>query len=51
MTDRSAFRAHPLQGAMLYFQPASGIHIRIENESTRQLQRCAPRVVMFGITN
>lgn len=36
---------------MLYFHPATGTHVRIENTSTRNLRRQAPRVAMFGITN
>jgi MoaA/NifB/PqqE/SkfB family radical SAM enzyme len=49
--DRRAFRAHPLDGAMLFFQPATGTHVRVASEATRALRRIAPRVVMFGITN
>lgn len=51
MTDRHAFRAHPLNGAMLYFQAATGTHVRVQDDSTRALRRQAPRVAMFGITN
>ena len=49
--DRNAFRAYPLDGALLRFHPATGTHVRIENAATRHLRRLAPRVVMFGITN
>ncbi|MGC4093798.1 MAG: radical SAM protein [Polyangiaceae bacterium] len=49
--DRAQFRRVPLDGAALYFHPASGTHVRVENASTRSLRRSAPRVVMFGITN
>ncbi|WP_423372223.1 radical SAM protein [Burkholderia sp. LMG 32019] len=49
--DRNAFRAYPLDGALLRFHPATGTHVRIENAATRHLRRRAPRVVMFGITN
>lgn len=49
--DRRAYRAHPIDGALLYFQPASGTYVRIEDPSTATLTRTAPRVVMFGITN
>ena len=49
--DRNAFRAYPLDGALLHFHPATGTHVRIENAATRHLRRLAPRVVMFGITN
>lgn len=48
---RERFRAFPLDGALLFFQPSSGTNIRVENERTRGAARCAPRVVMFGITN
>lgn len=51
LSSRDAFRAHPLDGAMLYFHAASGTHVRIENAATRALRRQAPRVAMFGITN
>lgn len=49
--DRRRFRAHPLDGAALYFQPSTGLHVRIANAATATLRRRAPRVVMFGITN
>jgi MoaA/NifB/PqqE/SkfB family radical SAM enzyme len=45
------FRAFPLDGALLFFQPATGRSLRVENERTRELRRQAPRVAMFGITN
>lgn len=45
------FRAHPLDGAMLYFHPETGTHVRVCGPATRDLERSAPRVVMFGITN
>jgi MoaA/NifB/PqqE/SkfB family radical SAM enzyme len=48
---RDRFRAFPLDGALLFFQPSSGASVRVENERTRELARRAPRVVMFGITN
>ncbi len=44
-------RRYPLDGAMLYFHPATGTSVRVANEATRQLRRVAPRVVMFGVTN
>jgi hypothetical protein len=40
-----------MDGALLFFQPLSGVSIRVENERTRGFVRRAPRVVMFGITN
>ena len=45
------FRAHPLDGAMLYFHPPTGTHVRVEAPATAGLRRSSPRVVMFGITN
>ncbi|MFO0740881.1 MAG: radical SAM protein [Labilithrix sp.] len=51
MTTAPSFRAHPLDGAMLYFEPRSGWNVRVENRWTGGLRRAAPRVVMFGITN
>jgi hypothetical protein len=48
---RQIFRAHPLDGAMLYFHPATGTHVRVATDATRELRRRAPRVAMFGITN
>ncbi|WP_294260311.1 radical SAM protein [uncultured Comamonas sp.] len=48
---RQLFRDYPLDGALLRFHPESGTSIRIENAETRHLQRVAPRVAMFGITN
>lgn len=48
---RDVFRRHALDGALLHFHPASGTHIRIENDATAALRRQAPRVAMFGITN
>jgi hypothetical protein len=50
-TDAIRFRAHALDGAMLYFEPHSGVHVRVRGPRTRHLRRSAPRVVMFGITN
>ncbi len=51
VVDRRVFRVHALDGAALYFQPATGVHVRIAHASTRHLRRRAPRVAMFGITN
>ncbi len=45
------FRAVPLDGAMLYFDRASGTHVRIATPATAACRREAPRVAMFGITN
>ncbi len=49
--DRGRFRRYPLDGARLYFHPATGTQIRIATEATRSERRTAPRVAMFGITN
>jgi hypothetical protein len=46
-----AFRAHSLDGAMLFFERASGVNVRVECAATAEMRRTAPRVVMFGITN
>lgn len=51
LPDRTALRAHPLDGAMLFFQPATGLHVRVGSPATATLRRTAPRVVAFGITN
>jgi len=51
MMDRRVFRSYPLDGAALYFQPATGVHVRIAGAATRLQRRQAPRVAMFGITN
>lgn len=45
------WRAHPLDGALLWFHPSTGTHVRWDAPATRGLRRRAPRVVMFGITN
>ncbi|PJK12872.1 hypothetical protein CO614_03200 [Lysobacteraceae bacterium NML120232] len=47
----AGFRRHQLDGAMLYFQPQTGIHLRVQNAATRDCVRQAPRAVMMGITN
>lgn len=49
--DRRRFRLHPLDGAALYFQPATGVHVRVAVAATAPLRRLAPRVAMFGVTN
>lgn len=48
---RHVIREHALDGARLFFQPATGVHVRVENDRTRTVRRTAPRVAMFGITN
>lgn len=49
--QRARFRAFALDGALLFFQPATGTSLRVSNQRTAGLRRQAPRVVMFGITN
>ncbi len=51
LPDRHSLRAHPLDGAMLFFQPSTGLHVRVGSAATRTQRRRAPRVVAFGITN
>lgn len=48
---RNTFRRYDLDGAALWFHPATGTHVRVDAPATRHLRRTAPRVVMFGITN
>lgn len=45
------FRAHPLDGAMLWFHPRLGLNLRWDAPATHKLRRVAPRVVLFAITN
>ena len=49
--ELQGFRAHPLDGAMLWFHPRSGLNLRWDAPATRTLRRAAPRVVLFAITN
>lgn len=48
---RTAWRPHTLDGALLWFQPGTGLSVRIDGPETRALRRRAPRLVLFGITN
>jgi hypothetical protein len=48
--DRT-WRAHALDGALLWFHPGTGLHVRVDAPATRAVRRASPRVVMFGITN
>lgn len=48
---RDRFRAYALDGAVQYFHPRSGTHVRISGTHTRHVRKTTPRVVMFGITN
>lgn len=49
--SRSQLRYYPLDGAALWFQPSTGLHLRAHGEAFAHLRRVAPRAVMFGITN
>lgn len=44
-------RRYALDGALMLFDPASGVTAICDGESTRHLRRRAPRVVQFAITN
>lgn len=47
----ATWRSYNLDGAVLMFDRHTGTNIRVQGDFTRALQRQAPRVVMFGITN
>lgn len=47
----TAWRVHPLDGAVLWFDPRTGTRVRWEGPETRAFRRRAPRVVLFGVTN
>ncbi len=49
--ELQGFRAHPLDGALLWFHPRLGLNLRWDAPATRALRRAAPRVVLFAITN
>jgi hypothetical protein len=49
--SRDSFRAYALDGAVQYFHPRSGTHVRVAGRQTRHVRKAAPRVVMFGVTN
>ncbi|MBJ6759762.1 radical SAM protein [Myxococcaceae bacterium JPH2] len=51
MTPLPDWRPHALDGALLWFHPSTGTHVRIDSPGTRHLRRRAPRLVLFGITN
>ncbi|MBU8895327.1 hypothetical protein DRW03_15110 [Corallococcus sp. H22C18031201] len=51
MTPLPDWRPHALDGALLWFHPRTGTHLRIDSPGTRHLRRRAPRLVLFGITN
>ena len=48
---RLAFRAHALDDAMLYFQPHSGLSVRVDCPGTINVRRRAPRVVLFSLSH
>jgi len=50
-SSRDTFRPHALDGAVLWFQPRTGLNVRWSGPETRRVARRAPRVVLFGITN
>jgi MoaA/NifB/PqqE/SkfB family radical SAM enzyme len=45
------FRAHPLDGALLYFDRTTGTHVLLESPAYARSTRRAPRVVQLGLTN
>lgn len=47
----AAFRAFPLDGAMSWFQPSTGAHVRWDGPETRALTQVAPRVVMLSLSH
>jgi hypothetical protein len=51
LAPRDRFRSYALDGALQYFHPRSGTHVRVAGPHTRHVRKTAPRVVMFGITN
>lgn len=51
LAARTVFREYALDGARLFFHPASGTHVRVQTRATAASRREAPRVAMFGITN
>lgn len=46
-----SFRAHPLDGAMRYFERKTGTHVRLEGPAYANHARHAPAVVQLGLTN
>ncbi|MCA9614406.1 MAG: hypothetical protein KC586_16740, partial [Myxococcales bacterium] len=51
LPNRDAFRAFPLDGALLLFRPRDGASVRVTSPRTRALRRRAPRVVSFGLSH
>jgi MoaA/NifB/PqqE/SkfB family radical SAM enzyme len=47
----SSFRLHPLDGARLYFDRSTGLHVRLDGPTYADERRRAPRVVQIGLTN
>lgn len=45
------FRAHPLDGALLYFDRTTGTSVQLEGPAYAGSTRRAPRVVQLGLTN
>lgn len=45
------FRVHALDGARLFFDRRTGLHVRIDGGAQADERRRAPRVVQIGLTN
>ncbi len=45
------WRTLPIDGALFAFHAATGTCVRWDGPATRALRACAPRVVLFGLTN
>ncbi|MEZ4449055.1 MAG: radical SAM protein [Nannocystaceae bacterium] len=50
-SEDARIRLHPLDGALLGFDPRRGLNVRVDGPGTRGLRRRAPRTILFGITN
>lgn len=46
-----SWRSHPVDGALLWFDPRSGVRVRWDGPETRSLRSTAPRFVMVGLTD
>lgn len=44
-------RTRPLEGALLAFDPDTGVSVRVRRPSTRELRAGAPRAVQIAVTN
>ena len=45
------WRAHPLDGKLLFFERDAGLNILLEGEETAHLRRAAPRTLLIAVTN